>query len=90
MQAINFGRIDGLPVVEGEPQFDSSVRVSREIKFGGENGVRPELGRHDFEVKSQVRDLMKHMDRLNTGRIALIEVKNGLPFRMVIEETLGA
>jgi len=90
MQAINFGRIEGLPVMDGEPQFDSAVRVSREIKFGGDNGSRPELDRRDFEVKSQVRDLMKYLDRVNTGRVAMIEVKNGLPFRMVVEETLGA
>ena len=90
MQAINFGRIEGLRLHGGEPQLDSSLRIAREIKFGGENRPRPELGRDDFELKHQVRDLMEHLNQIGTGQIPVIEVKNGLPFRMVVEETLEA
>ena len=43
MQSINFGRIEDLIVVGGDPVLDPLPRMVQEIKFGGENGPRPEL-----------------------------------------------
>jgi hypothetical protein len=30
--------------------------------------------------------LFEHLDRLGDGRIAFIEVRHGLPFRLVVDE----
>jgi hypothetical protein len=90
MQQINFGRIDGITVRDGEPLFDSSPRIVREIKFCGENGPRAELGIDDFALKAQVVELFEHLDGLVNGKIGSIEVKYGLPFRMSIEELVQA
>jgi len=86
MQRVNFGRIEHLAVRDGEPMFDPSPRVVREIKFGGDNGPRPEAIKPDFALKSQVRDLFAQLEALGDGVISCIEIQRGLPFRMTVEE----
>jgi hypothetical protein len=86
MQAINFGRLEGLAVRDGEPVLDPLPRIVREIKFCAENSPRPEKRKEDFVLKKQVRALFEFMDEMQNGVIVLIEVKHGLPFRMEFEE----
>jgi len=86
MQAINFGRIEGLAVLDGDPVLDPPPRVIREVKFGGENGPRPELDAGNFLLKSQVVELFRHFDELGNGTIDVLEIKHGLPFRMLVAE----
>ena len=85
MQGINFGRIEGLSVRAGVPVLDPPPRVVHEIKFGGENGSRPEAARQDFALKAQVRELFAQMQAMGDGVIRCLEVKHGLPFRMTVE-----
>ena len=68
------------------PSSTRRPRVVRDVKFGGENGPRPESGLHDFALKAQVRELLEHLDAIGTGTIRTLEVKHGLPFRMQVEE----
>ena len=86
MQRLNFGRVEGLAVADGEPVFAPPPRVVREVKFGAENGPRPEMAKADFALKAQVRELFAQMEAMGTGVIRTIEVKHGLPFRMTVEE----
>ena len=86
MQRINFGRIFDLEVRDGQPVMDPPPRVVREIKFGGDNGPRPEVARSDFTLKAHVRDLFAQLEALGDGVIPCIEVQRGLPFRMTVEE----
>ena len=55
MQALNFGRIEQLSVAGGEPAFDPPPKVSRELRFGAENGARPELSLDDFLLSCSTR-----------------------------------
>lgn len=86
MQRVNYGRIEGLRILDGEPVFDPPPRVVREIKFGGDNGPRTEATRSDFALKAQVRDLFAQLEAIGDGVIPRIEVKHGLPFGMTVEE----
>ncbi len=86
MQSINFGRIERLRIRNGEPVFDPHPVVVREIKFGGENGPRPELGNGDFLLKQQVVELFAFFDETRNGVIDVLEIKHGLPFRMIVTE----
>ncbi len=86
MQRINFGSIEKLVVRKGELIFDPPPRVVREVKFCGENGPRPEVAKPDFTLKAQVRDLFAQIQAMGDGVIHSIEVKHGLPFKMIIEE----
>ena len=80
LQRINFGRIEGLRVRGGEPVLDPMPNVTREHKFCGENGPRPEAGRADFKLKGQVADLMQLLDSIGDGVITVLTVKHGVPF----------
>lgn len=86
MQRLNFGRIEGLAVRGGQPVFNPVPRLLREVKFGGENGPRPESAAADFTLKVQVVELFRQLDEIGDGTVELIEVKHGLPFRMVFAE----
>lgn len=85
MQRVNFGRIEGLVVTDGQPVLDPPPRIVREIKFGGENGPRPESVIDNFALKVQVVELFRTFDDLRDGVIEVLEVKHGLPFRMAVE-----
>jgi hypothetical protein len=84
MQRINFGRIENLPVRGGAPVLDPPPRVVREIKIGGDNGPRPEARRQDFPLKEQVTELFAHLEALGDGTVEVLEVKHGLPFRLLV------
>ncbi len=86
MQVLNFGRIESLIIRNGDPVLDPTPRIVREIKPGGDNGPRPERLRQDFLLKQQVVELCQVMEEIGTGSIDLIEVKNGLPFRLLVAE----
>ena len=89
MQQVDFGHIGGLAVCHGDPLLNPPPRVIREIKFGSENGPRPELALEDFVLKKQVVDLFESSDRLSDRTRVTIEVKHDLPFRMSVEETIA-
>lgn len=86
MQRINFGRIEGLKFAAGEPVLDPRPVLVREHKFGGENGPRAELATDDFLLKQQVVELFAFFDQLRDGEIEVLEIKHGLPFRMIVRE----
>lgn len=86
MQTVNFGRIEGLQVRAGQPVLKPRPIVVREHKFGSENGSRPEHGRPDFSLKRQVVEMFDQLDDLGDAIIDQIEIKHGLPFRMVVTE----
>lgn len=86
MQGVNFGLIEDLLIQDGEPVFDPAPHIIRDVKFCRENGPRPESNIDDFSLKAEVRDLFAHFDALGNGTIRCLEVKHGLPFRMLVEE----
>jgi hypothetical protein len=86
MQTANFGRIEGLKFAAGEPVLDPRPVLVREHKFGGENGPRAELATDDFLLKQHVVELFAFFDQLRDGEIEVLEIKHGLPFRMIVRE----
>ena len=85
MQRLNFGRIEDLEIRGGDPVFSPAPRLVQDIKLGGENGPRPELANADFVLKTQVAEFFDHLSRLGDGSVESIEVKHGLPFKLVME-----
>ncbi len=86
LQQVNFGRVEFLAVQDGEPVFDPPPRVIREIKFGGDNGPRPERDAADFALKAQLVELFRCFDQVGDGTIEVLEIKHGLPFRLMVAE----
>lgn len=90
MQRINFGRIEHLQFRGSEPLFNPTPQIVREIKLGGENGPRPELGKENFQLKQRVVQLFAYLDEQQSGVIEALEVQHGLPFRMIVREESGS
>lgn len=84
-QTIHFGRIEELEIRNGEPVFSPEPGVFLELKLDTADGPRPELRLDCFELKSQVERFIEQVARLKDGTVERIEVRHGLPFRMVIE-----
>ena len=84
-QAVNFGRIEELEIRSGEPEFSPPPRVFIELKLDATDGPRPESGLDRFPLRNQVERFFTQIARLNEGTVEVIEVRHGLPFRMVIE-----
>lgn len=90
LQDINFGSIECLHVHRGEPVWTPPPRITRELKFGAPSGPRPETRLEDFALKAEVVELLERIETMQDGVIDRIEVRHGLPFRMIIVENAAA
>ena len=86
MQWVNFGRLENLKIRGGQPVLNPLPRIVREIKISGDNGPRPESRRDDFLLKNHLTELFAHLDDLGEGTVEVLEIKHGLPFRLLIAE----
>ncbi len=84
-QSINFGRLEELEVRDGEPQFSPLPRVFVELKLDVEDGPRPESRLDAFPLRSQVGRCFAQLAQLRDGTVERIDIRHGLPFRMVVE-----
>jgi hypothetical protein len=89
LQRTNYGRIEGLRVHEGDPTFDPPPRIVKDVKLGFvDTGARPELETGDFALKREHIEMFEQFRRLGNGIVECIEVKGGLPFRLMIEQQI--
>lgn len=84
-QMINFGRLEELEIRDGEPVFSPTPRVFLELKLDVEDRPRPEAGIDRFPLRSQVGRFFTQLAQLRDGTVECIEIRHGLPFRMVVE-----
>jgi hypothetical protein len=83
-QDINFGQIQNLHVRNGDPVWDPAPMVLSEVRLDIEQAPRPEGELPDFKLSSQIERLMRRLDQLRDGRIERIEVREGIPRRLVL------
>jgi hypothetical protein len=86
MQRIGFGRIERLRVMDGAPTFKPMPRIVREVKLGAERTGHAVARSADFTLKQAVVDLLAELQAIDDGVVALIEIRHGLPCRLVLEE----
>lgn len=84
-QTINFGHVDGLEVRAGEPVFNPAPLVFVELKLDAEDAPRREGDLGAFDLRAEVIRLLDELDRLGDGTIERIDVRHGIPRRMVVE-----
>jgi len=84
MQDLNFGRIEGLEVRDGEPQLDPPPTAVRLFLFGKANGPNESRSRDDFALKRKLVELFEIFDRERSLSIQELMVDNGLPIRMTV------
>jgi len=80
MHLHQFGRIENMPVRDGEPIFNSDVKVVRVARLGGGSDAAQVTRAIEFELKRQVRDLFEELERLREGTVIRLEFRHGLPF----------
>jgi hypothetical protein len=84
-QSINFGRIEDLEVRSGEPVLNPAPRVLIAVDLHCDEGPRPESELGDFAIRQEIVRLMDRLHDLGDGTVEHIEVRAGLPRRMVVE-----
>src|SRR4051794_22916674 len=84
-QQMNFGQIQNLRVKDGEPVFDQRHAVLIDEKLDSIEAPRPEADVTDFVVAAELFRLFARFDAMNTGMIERLEVRAGVPRRVVYE-----
>ena len=83
MQQNPFSNIEG--IVSGRTiLFDPPPKITREIKLGIDGPARPTAEEADFGLKRAVIDLFHHFDQIPDGTAVTIEVRHGLPARLIL------
>jgi hypothetical protein len=88
-QSTNYGSIQGLVVQDREPILtNSSPIILVDLKLDVDEYPRDELAATDFELCAEVERLMSFLDQLRHGKISRIEVRAGIPRRILFEKWL--
>jgi hypothetical protein len=87
-QRVNYGQIRGIGVRDAEPLFDSGAVAVVAAKLNREEPPRAELKLSDFDLRDEVWRLMARLDEFKNGVIERIDVRAGLPWRMVFGSRL--
>ncbi len=85
MQKNPYSRIENLAVANGIPVFGPNTRLIAETKLGSADGARPEGNLADFVLKREHVELFRQLDEIGSGEILTLEVRGGLPFRIIRE-----
>jgi hypothetical protein len=88
-QATNYGYIDGLEIQRSEPVFDPQSVVAIDLKLDTEEGERVEADLADIRLPKEIGRLMSTLDEIGNGKITRIEVRAGLPRRIIIERRIS-
>ncbi len=80
-QRLDFGRIEHLSIRYREPVFDPAPAIVAEVKLDAQRG-RNATCSADFALKPQVLELLRWFDLIEHGRIRVLDVRHGLPFRI--------
>jgi hypothetical protein len=83
-QATNYGYIQGLEVKGSEPIFHPEPLVRVEVKLDLDDDPRAEVDLADFALADEICRLMTRLDELANGTIERIEIRAGIPRRLVL------
>lgn len=85
-QRLNFGRIT-FHVLRGEPDLARPWRTRQTVKLDrGDNGPRAEADLADFELCQEQTALLDALSHVRDGVCVTVEVRNGVPFLVEIEQ----
>jgi hypothetical protein len=87
-QSTNYGEIDHLPVRDREPVLsDPQCVVLVDVKLDSEECPRHEADQSDFLLSAEVIRLMAVLDKIQNARITKIEIRAGIPRRVIWEKS---
>lgn len=85
LQRLGYGRFESLQIRGGELVLEPWPRAVRAVKFASRT-TRPEPSSEEFDLKKQVAEFFEFVRGVEVGEIRSLEVQNGLPFLMTIDE----
>jgi hypothetical protein len=87
-QSIDYGQILGLHVRDREPVFHPVPKLLLDIRLGSNYRDRSECDLADFALCNEVCRLLDRLRHIETGRIQQIEIRAGIPQRLIVEVAL--
>src|SRR4051812_16685382 len=84
-QRMPFGKIVGLLVRDAEPVFNTQTEVLIDIKLDADESARPEVQLPDFTICAELERLFANFDVIRNGSIENIEVRAGVPRRIIFQ-----
>lgn len=87
---VGYGWLTNIAVRDGQLVFTAQPRARRKFRLG-----KPEAGRHtrpmsdDFKLKAHHLDLIARLRHVQNGMIVSIEVQDGLPVDLTLEEDVS-
>jgi hypothetical protein len=88
IQALNYGSILDLKIVNGELNLDPQAEVLIDVRLDEDVSARPELELEDFTLPAEVLRLLGQIDALQNGTIERIVVHAGVPRRVTLRALL--
>jgi hypothetical protein len=85
LQTINFGYIQDLDIRGGEPVLAPAPTVVIEVRLDAGVSERPESMLADYDLRSEIVRLMDQLDVVRDGWVHRIDVRFGIPRRVLIE-----
>jgi hypothetical protein len=89
-QVINFGEIREIEVRNREPIFGSVSRILVDLRLDNDESSRPESTLLDFNLSHELCRLFAEFDQLENAQISRIEIRAGLPRRILFEAPIGS
>jgi hypothetical protein len=88
-QLINFGEIRDIEVRGREPLFGAASVVLVDHRLDADEAPRQEGALPDFNLCQEICRLLSRLDQIENGRISRIEIRSGLPRRILFESHVG-
>lgn len=85
-QQTKYGRIEDLEVVDGEPVLGPGALVLIDVKLDAAASPEDRPTDRDFVLSAEIVQLIAVLDRIRNGRVSSVEVRAGLPRRVVFEQ----
>jgi len=82
------GHIEALRITDGEPTFNPAPMLLVDVKLDQDEGPRLEVELCDFELCGELRRLMSRIDAIKDGKVARLEIRGGIPRRVIFESTM--
>jgi hypothetical protein len=87
IEALGFGSIEQLCIRDGLPCYEPRPRIVQSVKLESEPERKTDDGRAEVALKKEFENLFDRLSRLREG-VVDVEVRHGLPFRLVLERRL--
>jgi hypothetical protein len=84
-QRMGFGKILRLDIHDCEPVFGAGTEVLLDVKLDSAETRRHEQDLADFVLCAAVSRFLEHLDSIRDGSVEQIDVRAGVPVRMIFK-----